>query len=77
MNLKKFAIKMYQEVYGLPLIIKCILVKKLFPKDAIILKGFFVFKRWKIANFNWGDDINYYFFKEITGKKLFFFLILN
>lgn len=70
MKIKRFLIKTYEEIYGIPLILKCALTKMLYPKDTIILKGFFIFKKWKIANFNWGDDINYYFFNEFTGKKV-------
>lgn len=70
MKLKKIAIKIYQELVGVPMLAKCIFYKILYPKKTIILKGFFIFKRGKLANFNWGDDLNYYFFRMITGKKV-------
>ena len=69
-KIKKIAVFLYQELNGLPLIIKCIWKKMLYPQNTIVLKGFFIFNRWKIANFNWGDDINYYFFKEATKKEI-------
>ncbi len=69
-KLKKFAVFVYQELNGLPLIIRCVWKKMLCPQKTIVLKGFFIFKKWKIANFNWGDDINYYFFKEATKKEI-------
>ncbi len=70
MKLKKIVIFVYQELNGLPLIIKCIWKKIVHPEDIIILKGFFIFDKWRISNFNWGDDINYYFLKEITKKEI-------
>ncbi|MBR2924116.1 MAG: polysaccharide pyruvyl transferase family protein [Clostridia bacterium] len=70
MNIKKFLIKAYEEIYGIPLIVKCFWTKVMFPQETIVLKGFFIWKKWKIANFNWGDDINLYFFKEVTGKRV-------
>lgn len=69
-RIKKKLIAIYQEVNGIPLVINCMFKKIFYPKDTIILKGFFIFKNWRLANFNWGDDINYYFLKEVTGCKI-------
>lgn len=70
MKFKKNAIKIYQELVGIPMLSKCIFYKIVYPKKTIILKGFFILKSGKLANFNWGDDLNYYFFNMITGKKV-------
>lgn len=70
MDIKKIVIKIYQEVTGFPLIVRCIFGKIVHPNKNIILKGFFIFKKGKLANFNWGDDLNYYFFRMITNKKI-------
>ena len=66
MILKKIAVTIYQELCGIPQIFICILNKLLHPHKSILLKGFFIFKGCKLANFNWGDDINYYFIKDMT-----------
>lgn len=70
MKSKKILVRIYQEVTGFPLIARCIFHKMMHPDKIIILKGFFIFKNGKLANFNWGDDLNYYFLKMITGKKI-------
>lgn len=37
---------------------------------SILVNAYFKWNCGKIKNFNWGDDINYYLFKELTGKEL-------
>lgn len=69
-KLKKYLILFYQEIMGLPLIAKCVVSKLFAPNNTILLKGFFIFEKCRIANFNWGDDINYYFLKMMTGKRI-------
>lgn len=66
MILKRFLVMIYQELCGIPQIFNCIFNYFVHPHNSILLKGFFVFKNGRIANFNWGDDINYYFIKDIT-----------
>lgn len=39
-------------------------------KNKILLVGFFNERFGKITNNNWGDDINYFFFKEICSCKV-------
>lgn len=45
-----------------------------FFRHAIILNGYVDDYTWKgIRHRNWGDDLNYYFLKELTGRPIVFY----
>lgn len=45
-----------------------------FFRHAIIVNGFVDDQTWKgIRHRNWGDDLNYYFLKELTGRPVVFY----
>lgn len=45
-----------------------------FFRHAIILNGYVDDHTWRgIRHRNWGDDLNYYFLKELTGRPIVFY----
>ena len=45
-------------------------LRRHFRHDVVLYDGYGPYRGWKLLPENWGDDLNYTFFSEITGMKM-------
>lgn len=58
------------EIVSIPRIIQCLFYSVISPSDIIIVKAYVKYKRGRLVHNNLGDDLNYSFLSEATGKKV-------
>lgn len=44
--------------------------KEIFSRKPLQILATFHYKNGKLQHYNWGDDMNFYFFEDILGKKV-------
>lgn len=72
MNFKNTIFTIFVELIRMFKWIRCLIIYLFLRKKIIIVRAAVVTKCGGVKPFNWGDDINYYLLKLISGKKIVF-----